>query len=149
MPTFRPFLRQGAVFILIFVLSIPLVEIVFRMVDGSPGEELRGLFTPFEQSNYKMAAMVDTNARYAWGMTEVYTDALGLRCDKERRFGTKPGGRLNALFLGDSQMFGSGLNYEETLPGRIAQVGAREGLRIADAGINGHSVIDQLKTVKW
>jgi len=46
-------------------------------------------------------------------------------------------------------MFGSGLNYEETLAGRLSLHGGPQGIRVGDAAVNGHSVLDQLAAAKW
>ncbi len=149
MPISRTVFRHAGIFLLLFGLSIPVAELAFRMVDGAPGAELAGLFEPFAGTNYKMASMVDTDARYPWGRTAVHTDGLGLRSDRERKFGVQPGQHLNALLLGDSQIFGSGLTYEETLAGHLSLHGSAQGIRIGDAAVNGHSVLDQLAAAKW
>lgn len=135
--------------ILAWVLSIPLAEAAFRVMGDRPSRDLANLFAQFINGTYKLAASVDTSADWAAGPWSVHTDSLGLRCDKARQFAVKPGTNLDVLFLGDSQGFGNGVNFEDTIAGSFAKDAAQDGKRVANVGVGGHGALDQVQIARW
>jgi hypothetical protein len=109
------------------IASFPVAEFVFRLIGDEPSFDLRGLFAPFASGNYKLAPEVQTSARFASGPLSVYTDAFGLRCDKAKRFAADPQKPIDILFVGDSQGFGNGVNFEDTIGGSMARLAAEQG----------------------
>ena len=147
--------RLGEVFrysgILVFALAVsaPVAELAFRMAGDVPSHDLSGLYEPFGGSSYKLRPSVDTDAYWATGRVAVHTDALGLRADLKRRFGARPGDAVDIILAGDSQGFGNGVNFENSLAGVIAERAAREGYRVVNAAVGGHSLTTQLALVRW
>jgi hypothetical protein len=129
--------------------SIPAAELVFRLLGDKPSPDMRGLFAPFANGGYRLGASVDTYAFYARGLVTVHTDSLGLRCDRARGFAAKPGEAVDALLLGDSQGFGNGVDFEESIAGTLARILAEEGYRVCNASVGGHSIADQFELARW
>jgi hypothetical protein len=129
--------------------SLPLAEGAFRVLGDEPSVDLEGMYAQFTDGNYKLAPSANTGARFASGELKVYTDSLGLRCDKERRFAVAPGSTLDVLVLGDSQGVGNGVNFEKTIAGSLAIEAGRHGFKVANASVGGHSLISQLEIAKW
>ena len=135
--------------ILIWLASVPAAEIFFRVVGDRPSDDLSGLYSPFVDGSYKLGPRVETHAFWSAGKFSVYTDELGLRCDRDLRLATHPGDRPDAIILGDSQGFGNGVNFEESVAGVVANLAASEGLRLANASVGGHGTRNQLALARW
>jgi len=140
---------HAAIFLSIVIASFPVAEFVFRLIGDEPSSDLRGLYAPFANRNYKLAAEVQTSARLASGPLTVYTDTFGLRCDKALRFGAHRDKPINILLTGDSQGFGNGVNFEDTIAGSIAALAAEQGYRVSNASVGGHSLANQLQVARW
>ena len=140
-------LGNAAVFILTALVSVPAAELVFRSIGDTPSYDLQGLYVSFGES-YRLGAMVDTEAFWAVGRVTVHTDELGLRSDKDRRYGAKPQDAVDVLLLGDSQGFGNGVNFEDSLAGSLAILAAQDGKRVANASVGGHSLTTQLNLLR-
>ena len=138
-----------AIFLGITIVSFPVAELAFRLIGDEPSFDLRGLYAPFANGNYKLAPEVQTSARFASGPLSVYTDAFGLRCDKAKRFAADPYKPIDILLVGDSQGFGNGVNFEDTIAGSMATLAAQQGYRVCNASVGGHSLASQLQLAKW
>jgi hypothetical protein len=110
---------------------------------------MKGLFTQFGNRGDKLATHVDTSADWTSGKISVHTDDLGLRCDDERKTATKPGDAIDVLFVGDSQGFGNGVNFEDTIAGTGAMAALGSSYHMANVSVGGHSMMQQLELVKW
>jgi hypothetical protein len=141
--------QYAGIFLLTFALVTVAAEGMFRCLGDRPSADLKGLYTSFGKSGYKLAANVDTSAAWAAGPWTVSSDALGLRCDKERTIAAHEGSRLDVLFLGDSQGFGHGVDFAESLAGSAAIAGRQAGRKVANASVGGHGVANQLEIAKW
>lgn len=131
------------------VASAFLAEEVFRFLGDSASMDLKGLYTAFGNRSYKLSANVDTDASWSAGHFSVHTDSLGLRCDKARLFGVKPGDSVDVVFMGDSQGFGNGVNFEETIAGRVAVEATGAGRRVANCAVGGHTLRNQEELLGW
>ena len=96
-------------------------------------------------TGFKLRPFVDTGATWSTGAFSVHTDALGLRCDLARRMGTKQYDKVDWLFLGDSQGFGNGVSYEDTIVGTVAAHAAESGQVVRNACIGGQKPLNQLE----
>ena len=147
--TFVAGFTHFVIFLSIMVASFPVAELVFRLLGDEPSFDLRGLYVSFTNGTYKLAPEVQTSARFASGPLAVYTDAFGLRCDKAKRFAAHRGQPISILLIGDSQGFGNGVNFEDTVAGRIAALAAEGGYRVCNASVGGHSLASQLQLARW
>jgi len=134
---------------LVWALSWPIAEVVFRIMGDHPSDDLASLYMPFGSGSYKLRPGIDTKASWAAGTFTVHTDGLGLRCDEQRCLAVGQGERVDVLFLGDSQGFGNGVSFEESVCGVAAQLARRDGLRVANACVGGHAALNQLELARW
>jgi hypothetical protein len=148
-PKFAVRLVSALIFLGILAASFPVAELVFRLLGDEPSFDLRGLYAPFANGNYKLAPEVQTSARFASGPLTVCTDAFGLRCDKGKRFGADRSRPISILIVGDSQGFGNGVNFEDTIAGSMAVLAGQRGYRVSNASVGGHSLASQLQLAKW
>lgn len=135
--------------LLVWVISFPVAEGFFRLLGDRPSSDLSGLYVPFGDGAYKLGPSVDTEASWAAGRFTVHTDALGLRCDGARQFAVKAGDKVDVLFLGDSQGFGHGVDFGESLTGNVAEMAKEDGVRLANASVGGHSALNQFELARW
>jgi len=143
--------RLGGVLIplAVWTLSVPVADGAFRLAGDRPSRDLQGLFVAVGDSGYKLGSNVHTWADFYTGRMDVYTDDLGLRCGPDRSSRTTRGDTVDVLFLGDSQGFGNLLNFDETIVGQIQRQAAGRQLRMANAGVGGHYLRNQLELAKW
>ena len=140
-----PFLKGIGIVVAGWVLVSGGAELVFRLLGDQPSLDLQHLYASFSRGNYRLAANVDTAANFAAGRLTIHTDPLGLRCDEQRRFGTRAGDQVDVMLLGDSQGFGNGVQFESSLAGSAAIAAASDGFRVANASVGGHSASSQLQ----
>jgi hypothetical protein len=131
-----------------WVASIGVAEVVFRALGVHPTAEMEGLYEPFGASSYKQRPSVETTAESLQGQYMVRTDPLGLRCGGEETH-SRPGSTIDALLLGDSQGFGFGLNFEETIAGCLIERASREGVVFRNASVIGHDLTNQFGIARW
>jgi len=131
------------------VVSIIAAEVCFRWLGDRPSADMAGLFAPFGAGSYRLAPSVNTSEDLASGYVSCFTDELGLRCDSKRELATKAGDSIDVLFLGDSQGFGNGVNFEDTIAGAAAMAASVRGWRLANASVGGHSARNQLELARW
>ena len=142
--SFRSTLRYLATWLLIWTASVGAAELVFRLRGEQPSEDMGGLYEQFGMG-FKLRPFVDTGATWSTGAFTVHTDALGLRCDLGRRMATKQHDRVDWLFLGDSQGFGNGVSYEDTIVGTVAAHAAESGQVVRNACIGGQKPRNQIE----
>lgn len=141
-----PFL---AIIIAIWTASVLGAEAYFRALGDAPSAAMGGLYIQFGSDNFKLAPSIDTQASLYVGTVSVHTDGLGLRCDSARRFAVHSGDSLDVLLVGDSQGFGNGVDFENSLSGTVIQGLARRGYRAANSSVGGHHLGSQFELVTW
>jgi len=151
MLTFKLSIYKKYVFIpfLIWFLSFFIAEFSLQQLGDRTTEDIQGIFTQFNNSSYKLSPNVAFFAKYASGPFSVFTDGLGLRCDAARKYSVKKGDAVDILFIGDSQGFGNGVNYENTIAGRIAIIAEGKGVRVANESVGGHALRNQFELLQW
>jgi hypothetical protein len=133
----------------VWVASLLLAEVGFRLLGDRPSADLGGMYAPFEGGSYKLAPSVNTDASWSAGHFSVHTDGLGLRCDKDRQRSLKPGETADLILFGDSQGFGNGLNYEDTLAGAVADIAAQNQRKVGNTSVGGHGFLNQVALIEW
>lgn len=134
---------------LAFAASLPVAEVTFRSLGDDPAGALEGLYEQFGNGNYKHAAGVVTDASWSTGRFSVVTDDLGLRSDRARKHATRPGQDVRLLVLGDSQGYGQGVEYEDSLVGALAEIAASHDVTVSNASVGGHYLANQYELVRW
>lgn len=135
--------------VLSWVISLFIAECVFRMLGDRATEDKQGYFMQFGNGSFKLLPHMDVGAKYASGPFYVHTDDLGLRCDAARKNAVEKGDSIDILFIGDSQGFGNGVNYEETIAGGVGEFARAKNMRVANASVGGHDLANQLELVRW
>jgi hypothetical protein len=137
-------LRYAGAFVAIWTVAAAAAEGTFRWLGDRPSADLAGLYAAFGNGNYRLRPSVDTSATWSTGRFTVHTDELGLRCDLNRKMATRPGDQVDVLFLGDSQGFGNGVNYEDTIAGTFARLAAEDKYVVRNACVGGQAPMNQL-----
>jgi hypothetical protein len=149
MPTSRPAARLILIVFLVWGASPAVAEVVFRILGSAPPTELEGLFEQIPGGNYKHRPWVAADANGFGGKFSVHTDGFGFRCDDARRFAAKKVQAIDLLIVGDSQAFGLGVDFDESLAGTIIKEAARDRVRAANSAIGGHYLRNQLELLHW
>jgi len=136
--------RYALTVLLVWTSSVVVAEGVFRICGDRPSQDLVGLYGDLGTGNYRLRPSTDTSALWSTGAFAVHTDELGLRCDADRRFGSRVGDHVDFMLLGDSQGFGHGLNFEQTVAGTVAQLAEKKGYVVRNACVGGQSPLNQL-----
>lgn len=145
----RTGLRNGLIVLAVFLLSLPVAEVAYRLAGAGPSADFEGLYREFGRASFRMNESLHSTADLFNGFVHIYTDELGLRCDAERRTGIAPGDSVRFLFLGDSQGFGNGVDYAQSVIGDFALQLQEEGSRAANLSIGGHYLDNQLELATW
>jgi hypothetical protein len=149
MPTSRPAARLILIVFLVWGASPAVAEVVFRALGAAPPTELEGLFEQLPDGNYRHRAWVAADANWFGGKFSVHTDGFGFRCDDARRFAARKVQAVDLLIVGDSQAFGLGVDFDESLAGTIIKQAARDRVRAANSAIGGHYLRNQLQLLQW
>jgi hypothetical protein len=129
---------------LVAVLSVPVAEVAYRLAGTQVAATMTGIYRSYGDGGYRLRSDADVLQNWASGAFWVHTDARGFRVGREGPTGTTP----DVLVLGDSQAFGQGLEFEETVVGRFAHRAFANGLQVVNAAVGGHSVKDQIELVR-
>jgi hypothetical protein len=149
MSIFKPAVPVLAIPLTVWLLSVPVAEVFFRMVGKRPSDDQYGLYETFGDGGYKHAPHVMTTANWYTGSFAVYTDALGLRCGANGRGAVEAGDRVDFLLLGDSQTFSSGVAYENSIGGTLQAAASERGLTVANGAVSGHLLRNQFEMARW
>jgi hypothetical protein len=135
--------------VLVWVVSAGVAELAFRGLGEKPTSELAGLYESFGDGNYKHRAWVRADANWVTGRFTVQTDGFGLRCSRTDADKRRQNASVDLLLLGDSQGYGMGLGFEESLAGRLAQRGRSRSLTVSNASVGGHYLDNQFELARW
>jgi hypothetical protein len=92
---------------------------------------------------------VNADADWFGAKFSVYTDRFGFRCDDSRRFAVEKEETIDLLIVGDSQAYGQGLNFDQSLAGALILQAAGDGVRAANMATGGHYLQNQLELLRW
>lgn len=132
------------------VLSIPCIEIALRLLGQHTTSNLIGLYQPFGRSGgYKLSPNFRGDTDQLVGRFSVFTNGLGLRGGKDDVGRSASAGDEDILVLGDSQAYGDGLDYENSLAGQLASLARQRGMVVGNAGVGGHYLENQFELTQW
>lgn len=136
--------------LLVWILSIPCAEIVFRLLGERTTTDLAGLYQPFGRGRgYKLRPNIRADADTLLGRFSVLTNEFGLRCGKADLQSGTAGRQIDILVLGDSQAYGEGLSYENTLAGQLTELASKQALVVNNAAVGGHYLENQFELLQW
>jgi hypothetical protein len=91
--------------------------------------------------SYRLKRNVTKRVEWPAMSFTVYTDDLGFRY---KRPGPRPlGTRPHYVVLGSSEVFGNGLDYEQTFIGVMSEKLERDGIDVVNMGVGGHHLLEQ------
>lgn len=135
----------------IWAASVVPAEIVFRLLGRQPADTILGYYAPFGEKGFRLKPHADTRFNWWSGPFSVRTDGLGLRIPDaadSKTYRPKPNERI-WLAIGDSQGFGNGVPYEQSVVGRVAARARDGGVFIRNLAVGGHTLPNQIELLKW
>ncbi len=133
-------LEKLSVIILAIFLSIVILEIGLRINGKIPSNMISGINEQYG-SSYRLKKNVVKEINWPAFSYTVCTNSFGFR-DKsigERDIDNSP----YYVFLGASEVFGNGVDYEETFIGIFDGFVSRYGIKVLNMAIGGHHFLDQ------
>ena len=138
-----------AVPLFVWVASVLPAELAFRFLGRVPKDTNREVYIPFGRSSYVHGPNRHVVRTWASGTYTVCTDADGLRVQEDDPPALPGDGSSDRtwLLLGDSQGFGNGLNYRETLSGVFSRAMREQGVRVRNLSVGGHFLKNQVEVL--
>ena len=122
------------------MLCILLLEIGLRVKDRKSFRISQGEYVQ-HGSTYRLRKNSTTFHDWSTSTFTVNTNSLGTR---DRTTGKKDiGSRPYVIFLGDSQVFGLGVDYEKSFVGIFADYAAGRGVEVLNFAVGGHFLLEQ------
>jgi hypothetical protein len=122
------------------VLCIGLLEIGLRSIGRSPSNTSEGIGEAYKDF-YRLKKNIEKGIRWPSYSYTIYTNSFGFR---DRAVGSRDlDGKPLYVFLGASEVFGNGVEYEKTFVGVFSQQAASKGIEVLNMAIGGHYFLDQ------
>jgi hypothetical protein len=122
------------------VLCLAILEVGLRATGRYRIGSVGGFW---EQGGVSYRLKKNVTKRIEWPAMSftVHTDELGFRYKRTgpRSLGTKPYWAV----LGSSEVFGNGLDYEQTFVGVLGEKLERDGIDVVNMGVGGHHLLEQ------
>lgn len=149
MSTFNRRLLYTSITLSIWILSVFVCEAMYRIYGVSLTKSMEGFYDNFGNNGFKHRSNAAVTMNWYSGVFHVYTDNLGFRVrDKSGQDGERLP-KVDILVLGDSQAFGQGLDYGDTVIGSFAEKAATADLQVSNAAIGGHFLSNQVELSRW
>ena len=149
MSTFRRVLGYAWIPAITWLGSIGVAEGVFRGLGKWPSNNVGDVYESFGEGSFKHRPNCAVRENWFSGEFFIYTDDLGLRFGDRPDGGVKPGRRVDILVLGDSQGFGNGVDFEDSIVGVLQSQAQAAGVTVANASVGGHLLRNQIELAKW
>jgi hypothetical protein len=124
-----------------FVLCLAILEIGLRATGRYRIGSIGGFW---EEGGVSYRLKENFSKRIEWPAMSftVHTDDLGFRYKRpgSRPLGVKPYWAV----LGSSEVFGNGLDYEQTFVGVLGEKLERDGIDVVNMGVGGHHLLEQM-----
>ena len=136
----KTFLNRALVIFIVLILCLSLLEIGLRVIGRFSTGMSEGIVEQWG-SSFRLKKNVAKTIKYPAYSYEIYTNSFGFR-DKttgEKNIEGKP----YYVFLGASEVFGNGVNYEDSFVGILGDYASRKGFEVLNMAIGGHFFLDQ------
>lgn len=143
-------LATAGIWVAVAFLSVGVAEGAYRLLDVRPPGLLDGVYEPFGDRSFRLRPGVGVLNDWVSGKFWVYSDELGFRSgipDAER--GPADTSQRDVLWLGDSQGFGHGVDYESSVAGVLDQRLRGDERRLRNLAIGGHFLNNQVEVLEW
>lgn len=132
--------KKISVVLLTVIACLVILEIGLRAVGRRPTTTADGIYEQ-DGDSFRLKKNMAKVIRYPAFTYTIYTNGLGFR-DKSR--GPKElQGRPFDVFLGASDVFGNGVEYEESFVGILAGEAGKKGREVLNLATGGHYFLDQ------
>jgi hypothetical protein len=136
----KVFLRWFAAVLTTFSLCFVMLEAGLRVLGRMPSNMADGIYAQ-DGDSFRLKAACKKTINYPAFSYTVYTDEYGFRA---RAAGPRPlADQRFIAFLGASDVFGNGVNYEDSFVGILSERARQEGLEVLNLAVGGHYFLDQ------
>lgn len=136
----RVLIVLGTIIFCLFILEIGL-----RLVNRAPSGNTVDINEQWGDS-YKLQKNVIKKFQYPAFTFTVYTNSYGFR---DKNIGPRPiKNNQFYVFLGASDVFGNGVEYEESFIGLVDEHASKKGIDVLNMAIGGHYFVDQVELFK-
>lgn len=138
-------LKKGAVVILTLLACVAMLELGLRATGRIPTNTTEGIAEGFGDS-FRLKKNITKRFNYPAFSYTVHTNGYGFRdrAPGERDLKTHP----FLAFLGASEVYGNGVDFDDTFVGIFAQEASRKGFEVANLAVGGHYFLDQEDLLK-
>jgi hypothetical protein len=140
MQMIKNYFEKLFVILFTFIVCIIILEFGLRLLDRKPSNITDGVHDQFENSYKLKANMKKTTNWPAFSYVNI-TNSFGFR-DKstgDRNIRNHP----YYVFLGASEVYANGVNYEDSFVGIVDQYASKFGIEVLNMAIGGHRPVDQ------
>jgi hypothetical protein len=134
------YFRKVIVISITLIVCFLLLEIGLRSLGHIPSNMTDGFFEKYGKS-YRLKTNLIKIVNWPSFSYIAYTNSFGFRDNKigERNVNNKP----YVVFLGGSDAFGNGVNYEDSFVGIFAEAASKNNIETLNIGVGGHFFEDQ------
>jgi hypothetical protein len=144
-PRIFKIVRQFLAVSVTILFCVFILEVGLRFLGRTPTNVTEGIAEE-HQDSYRFKKNAQKAIRWPSYSYEIYTNSYGFR-DKE--VGERNiNGKLYHVFLGASDVFGNGVNFENTFVGIFAEYARGLGHEVLNLAIGGHYFLDQEALLK-
>jgi hypothetical protein len=139
--------RLQKALVIIFTISICLVvlEAGLRLTGRQPSNMADGISVQYGDS-FRLKPNIKKTINYPAFSYTVYTNAYGFR-DRSSS-SAPPTDRAFYAFLGASDVFGNGVEYEDSFIGIFSESARQKGIDVLNLAVGGHYFLDQENLLK-
>lgn len=137
---------KKAILVILTILACALMlELGLRATGRTPTNATDGIDEEFGNS-FRLKKNITKKINYPAFSYTVYTNAYGFR---DRSTGERDlKNRAFLAFLGASEVYGNGVDYEDSFVGIFAQEASQRGLEVVNLAVGGHYFLDQEDLLK-
>jgi hypothetical protein len=138
-------LKKIFVVILTLVLSAAILEIGLRIIGKTPSNTTGGIAEQ-NGNSYRLIKNAEKDINWPAYSYTVYTNSFGFR---DKSIGERDiTNNSYYVFLGASEVFGNGVDYEDTFVGIIDEYASKYSIKVLNIAIGGHYFKDQEMLLK-
>jgi len=138
-------MRKAGAILLTLLGCLAMLELGLRAIGRSPTNKADGIADQYGDS-FRLRKNITKIMKFPAFSYTVHTDEYGFR---DRAVGPKDlAARPFCVFLGASDVFGNGVDFEDSFVGVFAEEAAKRGLEVLNLAVGGHYFLDQEALLK-
>lgn len=138
-------IKKAGVVLLTVLACLVMLEIGLRAIGRSPTNMADGIADQYGDS-FRLKKNVTKVMKFPAFSYTVHTNEYGFR---DRAVGPKElTGKPFCVFLGASDVFGNGVDYEDSFVGVFAAEASKKGMEVLNLAVGGHFFLDQESLLK-